>query len=206
MANKPRDFPEMTDVELLQTLLRSDQKARQILSVIPLKNLVEAHQRELDLTPKAYERLLASIELGRRIHESRMEYRAVAKIESPSDAIDFCRHHFRRLITDAAQEEFHIVTLNTKNHVIRSHMITVGTIDASLVHPREVFRPAITDGATALILTHNHPSGDPTPSQEDIMVTRNLANAAKTVGMQIFDHIIVAREQCISIQQWTNGS
>lgn len=194
-------FEHRSNEELLKLLVRSDDRAREILKDVPLKDLASAHRQELQLTPKAYERLQASIELGRRIHESRAEFKAIKAISSSSDAIEFCKNHFARLITDCLKEEFHIVSLNTKNHVITSHQISVGTLDASLVHPREVFRPAIKDAASSIILAHNHPSGDPTPSREDIAVTNRLTDVGKNVGIDVLDHIVMAKENCVSIRE-----
>lgn len=201
MPNKPEDFTHLSDEELLVTLLRSDEKASEILMQMSIDRLVEAGRLELDLTPKAYERLQASIELGRRINESRMQYHSITKIGNSADAIEFCKNHFRRLISDGLQEEFHIVTLNTKNHVLQSHQITVGTLDASLVHPREVFRPAIKDSASSIILAHNHPSGDPSPSREDIAVTQRLTECGETIGIDVLDHIVLGKEKCVSIRE-----
>jgi DNA repair protein RadC len=106
------------------------------------------------------------------------------------------------LVSDCLQEEFHTVTLDTKNQVIASHQITVGTLDASLVHPREVFRRAIKDAASSVILVHNHPSGDPTPSREDIAVTDRLCEVGKTIGIDVLDHIVLGKEKCVSIQEY----
>src|SRR5260370_511892 len=78
---------------------------------------------------------------------------------------------------------------------------SIGSLDRSLVHPREVFRPAIKDAAKAILLVHNHPSGDPTPSDEDFLLTKRLEEAGKTLGIQILDHIVVARTGCSSIQE-----
>ena len=158
MPEQPRDFPQRSDQELLQLLLRSSDRAEEILKSVPLDQIGQAHREELKLTPKAYERLQASIELGRRVAEAKQRYDTSNKISSSGAAIAFCRQHFARLIEDCLQEEFHVVTLNTKNHVIDSHQITVGTLDASLVHPREVFRRAIKDAASSILLAHNHPS------------------------------------------------
>ena len=201
MPNKPSDINGLSNRELLATLLRSDQKAEDIMQAMSIEDLVLAHRNELRLTPKAYERLQASIELGRRINETRMKYDLITKITSSSDAIAYCRLHFRRLIADALQEEFHIVTLDTKNQVIKPHQITVGTLDASLVHPREVFRPAIKDAASSILLVHNHPSGDATPSREDIAVTDRLIDVGKTIGIDVLDHIVLGRKHCVSIRQ-----
>lgn len=197
-----KNFDQRSNEELLELLLRSEDRARTILKDVPLKELVKAHRQELGLTPKAYERLQASIELGRRIHESRADFKTPNKISSSSDAIEFCKNHFARLISDCLQEEFHIVSLNTKNHVIRSHQITVGTLDASLVHPREVFGPAIKDSASSIILAHNHPSGDATPSREDIAVTNRLTEAGKNIGIDVLDHIVMGSERCVSLAEF----
>ena len=95
--------------------------------------------------------------------------------------------------SELAQEAFTVITLNAKNRVIDRHLITLGIADASIVHPREVFRAAIADGACQIIVTHNHPSGDPTPSKEDCDITRRLIEAAKILGIRIVDHVICGR-------------
>jgi DNA repair protein RadC len=92
-----------------------------------------------------------------------------------------------------AQEAFAVLTLNTKNKLITRHLVTLGLADSAQVHPREVFRPAIQDSAAAVILVHNHPSGDPTPSAEDLRVTRQLIDAGKVIGIRVLDHIIIGR-------------
>ena len=93
------------------------------------------------------------------------------------------------------------MTLNTKNFVIATHQITVGTLDASLVHPREVFRPAIRDAASSIIAVHNHPSGDPTPRREDVTVTARLKQAGEMLGIVLLDHIVVASSDCVSVSE-----
>jgi DNA repair protein RadC len=92
-----------------------------------------------------------------------------------------------------AQEAFIVFTLNTKNHIIDRHLVTLGTLNASLVHAREVYRRAVMDSAAAIIIAHNHPSGDPTPSGEDISLTRQLVAAGKALGISVLDHVIVGR-------------
>ena len=148
----------------------------------------------------AYCQIMAGIELGRRVAEVASERKTV-KILSSSEAIEFCESAFSRLMIDAKQEEFHIVTLDTKNQLISTHQITVGTLDASLVHPREVFRAAIKDAASSIILVHNHPSGDPTPSREDFAVTKRLEESGKTIGIEVLDHIVLGAFQSISIRE-----
>ena len=148
----------------------------------------------------AFCQIMAGIELGRRV-AALTDEKITQKISSTSDAMAFCLRHFHRLALDAKQEEFHIVTLDTKNQIIDTHQITVGTLDASLVHPREVFRPAIKDAASSIILVHNHPSGDPTPSPEDHAVTRRLEASGKTLGIDVLDHIVLGKDDAVSIRE-----
>ena len=161
-----------------------------------LENLPAAAAGELKhISPAvartAYCQIMAGIELGRRVAEAKGNRQSVRRIGGCQDAIDYCLTKFSRLARDANREEFHIVCLDTKNQIISTHQISVGTLDASLVHPREVFRPAIKDSASSILLVHNHPSGDPTPSKEDIAVTRRLEDCGKTLGIDVLDHIIV---------------
>ncbi len=92
-----------------------------------------------------------------------------------------------------AQEAFVVLTLNTRNRLIKRHLCSLGLLDSSPVHPREVFRAAIMDGAAAVILGHGHPSGDPTPSVEDLRVTRQLVEASRILGIRVIDHLIIGR-------------
>jgi len=102
-------------------------------------------------------------------------------------------------LRDLAQEEFHALVLNTRHCVIREVLVTRGTLDASLIHPRDVFRIAVTEGAAGVILVHNHPSGDPTPSAEDRAVTRQFADAGRAVGIPILDHVVIGRGRYVSL-------
>lgn len=135
-----------------------------------------------------------------KIGETAEHYRTY-RITSTCEAKSFCHHVLTEYFEDKRdQEEFLVVTLDTKHRPIRVVRITRGTLDASLVHPREVFRPAITDAAAAVLLVHNHPSGDPTPSTEDRAVTERLTEAGKIVGIQVLDHIVVG-DYCVSIRE-----
>ena len=97
-------------------------------------------------------------------------------------------------IAGLAQESFHVLSLDVRNRLINRHLISLGLADASLVHPREVFRAAIgQDGACALLLAHNHPSGDPTASAEDLRITRQLVEAGRILDVRILDHVIIGR-------------
>lgn len=170
-----------------------------------LKDLPEAGRAELKLISSAIEKtaycqIMAGIELGRRV-AAVIDEAAVVQIRSASDARAYCQRKFVRLAQDAKQEEFHIVTLDTKNQVINTHQITVGTLDASLVHPREVFRRAIRDAAASVILVHNHPSGNCTPSPEDHAVTKRLEAAGDLLGIEVLDHIVLGRNSAASIRE-----
>ncbi len=170
-----------------------------------IDQIADAGRAELNSISKAIHsaafcQIMAGIELGRRVAELKC-HQPSPKIVSTADAIRFCQQRFARLIADAKHEEFHIVTLDTKNQVIGSHRITVGTLDASLVHPREVFRAAIRDAAKSIILVHNHPSGDATPSREDFQVTDRLEEVGTTIGISVLDHIVLGNPNCISIRE-----
>jgi len=110
------------------------------------------------------------------------------RIRSPEDVARVCAD-----IGELAQETFHVLILNAKNNLANRHMVTIGLADASLVHPREVFRPAIAENATAIVLTHNHPSGDPTPSAEDIKITKQLIEAGRILNIAVQDHVIIGK-------------
>lgn len=171
-----------------------------------IENLVTAAHPELKAVspavgPAAYCQIMAGIELGRRIAQAIDSDHAPTKIKSTEMARAFCEQHYSRLMTDSCREELHIVCLDTKNQVIDTHQISVGTLDASLVHPREVFRPAIKSAAASIILVHNHPSGDPTPSKEDVAVTRRIEDAGRLVGIDLLDHIVLGAFKSISVRE-----
>ena len=170
------------------------------METLPAASQGELKQISASVSKTAYCQIMAGIELGRRIASS-SENKVCHKIQGSSDAIAFCERRFARLIEDGKQEEFHVVTLDTKNQVIDTHQVTVGTLDASLVHPREVFRVAIKDAASSVILVHNHPSGDPTPSREDHQVTDRLTESGKLLGIDVLDHIVLGLNGSVSIRE-----
>ncbi len=94
-------------------------------------------------------------------------------------------------IRDLQNEIFVVISLNAKNRVIDRHLISIGTVSSSLVHPRETFRVLINDSASSCILAHNHPSGDPTPSADDIKITKQLISAGEIIGIKVLDHILI---------------
>ena len=111
------------------------------------------------------------------------------RIRTPADAARVCSD-----IENLAQETFHVLVLNSKNNLINRQMVSLGIANASLVHPRELFREAIKVNATAIILLHNHPSGDPTPSAEDLRITKQMIEAGRILGILVQDHVIVGRD------------
>lgn len=143
--------------------------------------------------PAVATRVVVAIELGRRLASEEQDHGS--PIRGPADVF---RRYGPRL-RDLPQEEFHAVVMNTRHRVIREVFVTRGTVDASLIHPREVFRAAVQEGASAVILVHNHPSGDPTPSPEDRVVTRQLAAAGRTLGIPVLDHVVIGDGRYVSL-------
>ena len=137
-------------------------------------------------------RLVAALELGQRM--AREARPLPFRIRAPADLV----RHFGARLRDLEVEEFHVLILNLRHEVTRDVLVSRGLLNASLVHPREVFRAAIAEAAAGVILVHNHPSGDPTPSPEDRQVTEQLADAGRVLGIPVTDHIIVAGDQYVS--------
>lgn len=140
-------------------------------------------------------RLLAAFELGERV--AREARPAATRISEPADVFRLMGSRVR----DLQVEEFHLLALDTRSHVMRDVLITRGLLDSSLVHPREVFRAAIAEAAAGIILVHNHPSGDPTPSTEDRVVTRQLVAAGQLLDLPVFDHVIIAGDRFVSFSK-----
>jgi DNA repair protein RadC len=135
--------------------------------------------------PAKAARILAALELGRR---------AAAEVRPGRPRVHSARDVYERLrfrLRDLDQEEFHLILLDTQNQILREVFLTRGTLDASLVHAREVFRHALAAAAASVVLVHNHPSGEPTPSLEDRLITRALVEAGDLLGVPVSDHIII---------------
>jgi DNA repair protein RadC len=107
----------------------------------------------------------------------------------------------RASIKDKVKEHFKLIILNTRNKIITITHVSTGTLSASLVHPREVFRDAIRHSASSVVLVHNHPSGDPEPSEEDLRITRRLVDAGKIIGIDVLDHIIIGKDTFRSFKE-----
>jgi DNA repair protein RadC len=139
--------------------------------------------------------IVAAVELGRRTLTR--AGRARVQITSPRVVAEMLLPQFGC----RPVEHFGIVLLDTKHRVLRITVVSVGTLDASLVHPREVFREAANAGAAALVLFHNHPSGDPEPSPDDVTLTRRLAAAGVLMGIEVVDHVILAEARYCSLRE-----
>lgn len=113
------------------------------------------------------------------------------KISSPDDAQYLCR----RFLDELDREQLIVVSLDTKNQPTSINVASIGSLNSSIVHPREVFKVAILSNANSIIIAHNHPSGDPTPSKEDINITERLKEAGKLIGIDLIDHIIIGEEK-----------
>ena len=137
----------------------------------------------------------AAVELGSRIASGTIGERP--RISVAVDAAAMLKPGMRHLRC----EEFRVMTLDSKNRMLDIETVSVGTLTASLVHPREVFRAAIVRNSAALIVTHNHPSGDPTPSREDMAVTARLLEAGKLIGIEVLDHIVIGGDSYVSFKE-----
>ena len=131
--------------------------------------------------------LLAAFELSRRI-QSQSKFLYNKKITSPGDIAGI----FIPLLRDEVKEKFIVVCLNSANKIIKQEIISIGNLNSSVVHPREIFKVAIDSSSASIILIHNHPSGNPEPSNEDITITKKIVNAGKILDIPVFDHIIIA--------------
>jgi len=140
-------------------------------------------------------RLAAAFEITRRLRSRNGTHRPV--LSSPEQV--FAR--YGPLMEELKKEVFRVALLDAQNGLLRDVVISEGTLSASLVHPREVFKPAILESAASIILLHNHPSGDPTPSREDLRLTRQLVDCSKLLELRIHDHVIVGRERFVSLAQ-----
>jgi DNA repair protein RadC len=137
--------------------------------------------------------VLAAVELGRRTLARAPADRA--RLTSPHQVANY----LLPLYGSAAVEQFGIVMLDTKHRVLRAKVLSVGSLDSTVVHPREVFREATAAAAAAIVLFHNHPSGDPTPSQDDLRLTTRMRHAGDIMGIAVVDHIILADQRYFSL-------
>jgi DNA repair protein RadC len=195
----------LTTAELLAIVLGTGGGGQDVLAVAAtLLELTDGSLRRLaqrpggeflrspGVGPTKAGRLLAAFELGARI--AREERPPVLRIREPEDVIRL----FGTRLRDLQVEEFHLLALDSQSQVLREVLITRGLLNSSLVHPREVFRPAIAEAAAGIIVVHNHPSGDPTPSAEDRAATKQLLSAGQLLDVPLYDHVIIAGDRFVS--------
>jgi DNA repair protein RadC len=197
----------LSNAELLAVLLRTGTIAENVVNLAGrvlasaggLKQLVGMSVEQLmkikGIGPAKALQLRAGIELGQRL--SRLSPGEKAVIRAPSDAADLLMEELRYLAT----EHFVCLFLDTKNRVIAQETLSVGSLNASIVHPREVFRAAIVRSSASLICVHNHPSGDPAPSSEDVEITLRLVEAGRLLGISVLDHIIIGDRKYVSLKE-----
>ncbi len=194
-----RGTQSLTDAELLAILLRTGTRGVSVielaqsmiqkydkLSAIAMLS-VESFKKSNGIGSDKAATLAAAFEISRRV-ESQSKWFSNKKITSPSDIAEI----FMPLFRDEVKEKFIVVCLNSANKIIRYEIISVGSLNSSIVHAREVFKVAIENNSANIILLHNHPSGNKEPSKEDISVTKRLVEAGKVLEINVFDHIIIA--------------
>lgn len=191
----------LSDAELIAILLRTGKKGKSVLEISQElindeKNLALLATRSIKSLTKISGigndkavTLAAAFELSRRIL-SQSKWRSDKKITSPQDIADI----FIPILRDEVKEKFMVVCLNSANKVIKYETISVGNLNSSVVHPREIFKVAIDNNSASIILIHNHPSGNPEPSNEDIRITKKLVESGKILEIPVFDHVIIAGE------------
>ena len=212
-ADQPRErfdrlgIEPLADRELLALVLRTGTKENSALQLSQsllaecggLEALASCSPSRLRLFPGVgpakLASLAASVEIGRRLATRTLK--RGDRVCSPQDV----HRHFMQRMRRMRKEHFVVLMLDGRNRVMAESQISQGTLTASLVHPREVFRPAVSAAAAAIVLVHNHPSGDPSPSTEDRRVTQRLVEAGEIVGIRVVDHVVVAEGGFHSFQE-----
>ncbi len=191
----------LSNTELIAILLRTGSTGENVISLSSrlltkfggLAGLGKAAFAELcgerGLSEAQARQLLAALELGRRFISLAPEERII--INTPQDAANLVTGEMGTL----DQEHLRVILLNTRNEVLSTHEVYVGNVNSSVVRPAEVFRPAVRNNAPSLIVVHNHPSGNPAPSDDDIAITEDLVAAGKLLGIDVLDHLIVGSGQ-----------
>lgn len=196
---------KLSNEELLAILLKSGTKNTSVkllannilkqldfitdLKDITLENLIKIKGIK---QAKACE-LLAAIELGKRINQ---KYNNINQIKIISSESVF--EYYKDLLSNKKQEHFYCIYLDTKNHIIKDKLLFVGTINESIVHPREIFKEAYLLSASSIICVHNHPTGNVTPSKNDCIITKQLKEVGNILGINVLDHIIIGKTEYYS--------
>lgn len=198
----------LTDAELLSLLIRKGDSTKNVLELSSniirrygssISDLVGITKEELikdnpGMTDYKATMILCGIELGARTY---LKKEKIKHILTTQDVLDLLSYEMSFL----SEEHFNVILLNTKNMIIDTILISVGTINTSLVHVREVFKNAIKKNANSIILVHNHPSGDSSPSSEDKALTKRLCAAGQLLGIKVLDHIIIGKDNYFSFME-----
>jgi len=224
---KIKDFPEqnrprerflkygpdaLSDAELMAIILRTGTRgskeipgenvvdmSNRLIKEYGLDKLFECSLKELQkikgIGPSKAMQILAMTTIGKRYNQSKTP---VKRISSAKDVFDL----FHERLKDEKQENFYVLMLNTQNYIIEERIISKGTLDKTLIHPREIFRYAIKNAVSKIILVHNHPDGDPTPSKNDLEITEELIKAGNLLGIKVIDHVIIGNKEKWS---WKEG-
>jgi DNA repair protein RadC len=197
-----RGAASLSDIELIAAIIGSGSRERDVFAVAKdIADQLSDDPGQLtyqDLTEirgigkSNASKILACFELGRRYYKTS----EAVKVSSPEDILPLVSY-----LENQKQEHFVCITLNGANEVIAKRTITVGLLNHSLVHPREVFADAISDRAASVICIHNHPSNTLEPSSQDIAVTRQLADAGNLLGIHVLDHLIIAKGGFVSMKE-----
>lgn len=203
-----RGAQNLSDAELVAILLRTGKKGKSVLDIarelinneVNLAMLatktVDSLQKISGIGKDKAATLAAAFELSRRIL-SQPKWLSNKKITSPQDVAEI----FIPILRDDNKEKFIVVCLNSANKIIKHETISVGNLNSSIVHPREVFKVAIDNSSASIILIHNHPSGNPEPSNEDIRITKKIVETGKIMEIPVFDHLIIAGETYTSFAE-----
>ena len=206
--NRPRERflekgPEaLSDAELFAILLRTGtigenviDMSNRLINEYGLDKLFDCSLKELQeingIGPSKAMQILTIAEIQKRISQSK---KPVKKISCAEDVFKL----FQDRLKDKNEEHFYVLMLNNQNNIIAEQEVSKGILDASIIHPREVFKPAIKNSASKIILVHNHPSGNPEPSGEDLDITEKLTEAGNQIGIKILDHVIIGKEKYYS--------
>jgi DNA repair protein RadC len=180
------------DTSLLSVVLgaASSEPAAELLAAHPIPDgLWRVSAEDLvaleGVGPAGAARVLACLEMSRRASSWRCASRPT--VSTPEDVVELCAGQLRGL----DREHFWSLALNTKNQLLRTVEVSVGSLNASIVHPRELFRAAVRLSAASVVIVHNHPSGDPTPSSADVQLTRRLVKAGDVLGIDVLDHVVI---------------
>ncbi len=189
-----------SNLELLGAVLGDPDMALQLLTAFPtLRDLMHASARELQgvkgVTPRRAAQIKAALEAGRRLAIEADSERA--QIRAPADAATLLMSEMSLL----EQEQFRVVLLDTRNRVIGVTTLYVGSLNTAMVRVGEVFRDAIRQNACSIIVAHNHPSGDPAPSPEDVALTREIINAGKLLDIDTLDHLVIGGGRFVSLRE-----